>query len=228
MTTLRWYGASASNSLSSTASLSGSGAVTTGGGIAGLHLRVFNISATGGLSTSAVLAGFGSIEVTEVRGGGVKLRFYKVSSVDTQRVRVYEISAGSALGPAVRWYALGAVSDPFPPSIVEFGPLTKEPQTFMSLTAVLESGSSIPDSWTWRVVSGAQVTLFNATTPTVSFTTPSQIPPDPGAPSLVLGVQAILDTVFSTEVVIPITILPGLDWTWDGTQWVGAKVTDIR
>lgn len=230
MARLRWYNASYTNTYTGSATRTGTGAITTSFSFTGsAHLRVYGIGASSGLERGAVLAGSPAITATLALTGGLKLRLYNISTASPTHLHIYNISAASAAAPKLRWTAVSALSATVAPVIAPFPEMTYEPLVTISVTATLAAGSSTPDSWTWRVISSPDpVVLNNETTDTVTFITPAQLPPNPGTPTMILGVQAIKDTVYSTEVQAPIGILPQLDWTWDGTSWVASKVTKIR
>lgn len=98
-------------------------------------------------------------------------------------------------------------------------PQTVEPETVVSLTAVL-SGGGTADSYTWRRVSGPAV-AFIGTGATITFLAPSGMPP--GGASVVVGVTATSGGTVSAERTVTITVLPQLRWQLSGTSWVGKR-----
>lgn len=94
---------------------------------------------------------------------------------------------------------------------------TVEPETVVTVSTSITTGQTA-DSWTWRRISGATVTL-TGTGGTRTLRAPSGMPPT-GA-SVTLGVTATSGGVTSPEQVTTVTGLPQLEWYWTGTQWVG-------
>lgn len=90
-----------------------------------------------------------------------------------------------------------------------------EPETKVQVTATVKTG--VPDSWTWRQISGPAVTLLTAG-PSVEFTAPSSM----STITVVLGVTAASASVVSAERTITVQVLPQTLWNYIGGTWRGA------
>ena len=98
---------------------------------------------------------------------------------------------------------------------------TVEPETTVTITAVLTGGGAA-DSYSWRRVSGATVTL-TLDDDVATFTAPSAMPP---GTSVVIGVTATVSGTTSPEQQVTVTVLPQLRWTLNAArQWVGSPRT---
>lgn len=96
--------------------------------------------------------------------------------------------------------------------------------TAFSLTVSTAPGSSTPDSYVWRVVSGGPLTL-SGTGSTVTGTTPAPLPPNPV--DIVIGVRGITAGASSPEVLTTLTVLPSGLFTWQTNKWVGARIVAL-
>src|SRR4051812_34935317 len=119
-----------------------------------------------------------------------RVRVFKIGAGSNPKVRVYKVQAtGASPQPKLRLFGVSA----FGPGLVTAAVLdpipdrTIEPMTTSSLTASPATGSSTPDDYIWRIVSGGPMTLNLQTNHnTVVFTTPAPLPPSSGA--IVVGV----------------------------------------
>jgi len=94
-----------------------------------------------------------------------------------------------------------------------------EPETLIAVTATAVGGV-VPDSWTWRKVSGLDLGI-TGTTGSVTIRAPSSIV---GGVS-VIGVTATKDGVVSPERTMSISVLPQTKWSWTGTVWAPRVTT---
>lgn len=152
---------------------------------------------------AASLAGASVTPKLRVHGASVtgtviatpKLRLFKASLAGVQAVLLAPIPAQSA-----------------------------EPRATVSVTAAPASGTTTPDSYTWRQVSGPTVTLTGSGA-TRSFSAPSLMP---GATALiVLGVKGTVSGADGPEVTVNIAVLPQTRWSWNGSAWVGGGHTTL-
>lgn len=98
---------------------------------------------------------------------------------------------------------------------------TVEPETIVTLAAVLEEG--VADTWTWRVVSTTPGPAPALATPSAGVCTlraPSAMPP--GA-TVVIGVTATIDGRTSTERTVTVAVLPQVRWWYDNGTWRGSR-----
>jgi hypothetical protein len=151
-----------------------------------------------------------------------KLRVHGVTIASKPVLRVHGASlAGTAVAtPKLRVY--GAVLAGNATAFIEpIADQTVEPQEPVTIVTSLTPGSSTPDSYQWRVVSGTPVPLVGAGS-SVTFESPSVMPPL-GA-TTVIGVRAVVGGFVSPEVTSTINTNPQLSWSRvPGGQWVGAK-----
>jgi hypothetical protein len=138
-----------------------------------------------------------------------KLRVYKVSATGTApsapKLRVYKVSATGVVAP---------VLNPLPNLLIE--PMTAG----NTVTATTALGSSVPDGYSWRVISGGPMTLVG-TWDTITFTTPA--PPPPNQQVITIGVKATTAGTDSAEQTFTVTVPVQLNWTYVGGVWTGLK-----
>lgn len=170
------------------------------------RLRASGITAAGGGSPArlraAGISAAGAAAAARLRAAGLSAAGAAVTTV--ARLRAVGISAAGTGTVVIN-----------PIAAREAGPMEA-----VVLLASTQGGASV-DSWTWRRISGPVVTLTQLGAQ-VSLTVPSLTPPN--TQTLVLGVTATQGATTSAEVVVNITVLPQLEWTWNATssQWVGS------
>lgn len=139
------------------------------------------------------------------------------------------VSAGaSGAGPEVartRWVSAGAAGA----VAVRLDPIasrTVEPVTTVTITATPAPGSPTPESYVWRRISGASVTL-NGSGATRTFLAPAGMPPT-GA-FVTLGVAGVIGGIPGDEQVFTISTPPCLLWAWErgSKTWAGARMTQL-
>ena len=123
--------------------------------------------------------------------------------------------------------APGAWLGPIPvtaPTLSTIASQISEPDVTLTLTATRAPGSPQPTTWTWRHVSGPEVTLTPSGA-SCTFVTPSTMPPD--GETLVIGVKGSTEDGTSDEVLAEIVLLPKLIWSRKAgqTNWTGASIT---
>lgn len=141
------------------------------------------------------------------------------STAPDVRILALSGSGTTSAAPSVRLLALSG-SGTTSASLLPLVPLTVEPLSTVTLEAVLSTGATA-DSYAWRRVSGAAVTLTAAGS-SCSFTAPAAMPP--GA-TVVIGVRATISGVQGAEQQVTITSLPQLLWTQvPGGPWTPARM----
>lgn len=135
------------------------------------------------------------------------------------RVAAVEGAGAAAANPHLRVFAVSGVGVASA-ALTPLTPLTVEPLSTVELEAVPLSGA-VPDTYTWRRVGGAAVSLV-ASGSTCTFTAPAAMPP--GA-TVTIGVRATAGGIPGAEQQVVITALPQLTWTRVGTgPWTAARV----
>lgn len=153
-----------------------------------------------------------------------KLRVYKVRGLEPPafRIRVYKVTGtGTAVPPTpkLRVYDASGVGDLGAKFAVDPSPITVEPQDRVFLSVTPADDSVSPDTYTWRVVTGA-VTIDGSGS-TVSFVAPSVMPP---TVQIKIGVKASLGSSTTTEAFFIVPILPQTTWRLGPAGvWTGAK-----
>jgi hypothetical protein len=136
------------------------------------------------------------------------------------RLRIGGLSGDGSL-PATGRLRIGGLSGDGTVAVI-LNPLTGstvEPLSTVNLTAVVAAGSATPDSYTWRVVSGATVSLVG-TGATVSFAAPAH----PNGTFTIIGVKGIKGGVQSPEQTVRIDALPHLRFKASTSGWVAVPV----
>lgn len=151
------------------------------------------------------------------------LRWYAASGASPASMptlRVYSVSADGAapVTPKLRVYSVTGIGTSAP-VLAPLDPLTSEPFTDVTLTVALAPGSSTPDSYVGRVISGGGT--LSGTGPVFTYTTPSPLPPN--SATAVVGFRAVKDGFSSPEVTCTLTVLPNVRFSYQGGQWVGCK-----
>jgi hypothetical protein len=159
-----------------------------------------------------------------------KLRWYKASGATPPalpKLRWYKASASGSgpVAPKLRWYkATGAGTAA--PVLLPLSDFTLEPLNSQDITVATAPGSSTPDSYTWRIVSGGPATL-TATGATATLVAPARMPPNTA--TVVVGVRAFTAGAPSPEVTATVTVPPCLRWDWDRqtSAWVGVRAVAL-
>jgi hypothetical protein len=136
------------------------------------------------------------------------------------RLRIGGLSGDGSL-PATGRLRIGGLSGDGTVAVI-LNPLTGstvEPLSTVNLTAVVAAGSATPDSYTWRVVSGATVSLVG-TGASVSFAAPAH----PNGTYTIIGVKGIKGGVQSPEQTVRIDALPHLRFKASTSGWVAVPV----
>jgi hypothetical protein len=136
------------------------------------------------------------------------------------RLRIGGLSGDGVL-PATGRLRIGGLSGDGTVAVI-LNPLTAstvEPLSTVNLTAVVAAGSVAPDSYTWRVVSGATVNLVG-TGASVSFAAPAH----PNGTYTIIGVKGIKGGVQSPEQTVRIDALPHLRFKASTSGWVPVPV----
>lgn len=137
------------------------------------------------------------------------LRVFRVTATGTgpatPKLRVYNVSATGTVAP---------VLNPLPNLLIE--PMVAG----NTVTATTAPGSSVPDSYNWRVISGGPMTLVGLWD-TITFTTPA--PPPPTAQVITIGVTASTSGALSAEQTFTVTVPVQLYWTYVGGVWTGFR-----
>lgn len=134
------------------------------------------------------------------------------------RVHRAALSGSAVTLPTLRIHR-ASLSGTLAPRISPLGDMTLvEPARTMSITASLVEAMSA--TWAWRVISNPSVTISQSGA-TVTFTTPSTMPPN-GA-DVALGVTATSGSVASPEETLTISVLPQTRWWYTPTGYVGRK-----
>jgi hypothetical protein len=145
-------------------------------------------------------------------------------SVAVAKGRVYRLGqTGTSIGGGKgRIYRLGVTGTAIASVASVSGvPTQVGPGEAVNLVGTYGAGV-VPDSWTWRVVSGPAVTL-SSTTSTQSFLTPSVS--GTAAVTLTIGVKVTKSGVPSAERFYSMSVLPQLSWVRvHGGTWVGRRV----
>jgi hypothetical protein len=152
--------------------------------------------------------------VARLRIGGASFDL----SASSPRLRIGGASFDGSL-PATGRLRIGGASFDGTVAVIlnPLTPATVEPLSTVSLTAVVAAGSATPDSYTWRVVSGAPVSLIGTGGATVTFAAPAH----ENGTYTVIGVKGINGGVQSPEQTVRIDALPQLHWLLDATgSWI--------
>lgn len=155
------------------------------------------------------------------------LRWFKASGTTPAalpKLRWFKATASGAgpAAPTLRWYKATG-SGTAAPVLLPIADLTLEPLTTTTLTAVTASGSSTPDSYTWRIVFGGPATLTSSGA-TATLVAPTPLPPNTA--TVVVGVRGFTAGAPSPEVTCTVTVPPCLRWDWQG-QWVGVRAVAL-
>ena len=151
------------------------------------------------------------------------LRWHAASAVTlaappTLRVHSITVDGAGPVTPKLRVFTVTGIGTSAP-VLMPIDSITSEPFTDVPLTVALAPGSSTPDSYAWRVVSGTAI--LSGTGATITCTTPTPLPPNPA--TVVVGVVGIKDGFSSPEVTCTLTVLPSLRFTYQAGRWVGCK-----
>lgn len=135
------------------------------------------------------------------------------------RVAHVELTGAAITYPRLR-VARIALAGPAAAIVLPLAAQTAGPGTEVTIAAAVLD-SVVPDSWTWRQVSGPTVALTGAGG-TRKLVAPSVMPP--GA-TVVIGVRATKDGYACPEQTCAVTVLPQTRWARaPGGAWVGAAV----
>lgn len=150
--------------------------------------------------------------MARLRVGGVEAS----APPTTPRLRLGGVEASGAAPTATRLRIGGAeASGAVAVVLAAIADLAVEPLTPLTLTAVPAVGAATPDTYTWRRVSGATVTLSTSGA-TVNLRAPAHL----DGTFVVLGVRGTKDGIQSAEVQVRIDTTPQQLWEATAAGWV--------